>query len=160
MMHLESEGYFHEDTQVTKIDYGRIMHQLFESIIVLDDVEPSLKAMRYKGRITHEELLVLKKQALEWLSEERVKKWFDGTFEVKTEIGILWKEQKRPDRVMIAKDQVVVVDYKFGNHKATTHLEQIRGYVTLIHQMGYKNVKAYLWYVSLGEITEVTQQET
>jgi ATP-dependent exoDNAse (exonuclease V) beta subunit len=158
MMHLESEGYFHEDAQVTKIDYGRIMHQLFESIIVLDDVEPSLKAMRYKGRITQDELLVLKKQAMEWLSDVRVKKWFDGSFEVKTEIGILWKEQKRPDRVMIAKDQVVVVDYKFGNQKTNTHLDQIRGYVKLIHQMGYKSVKAYLWYVLLGEITEVTQQ--
>ncbi len=159
-MHLESVDYFHEDEQIRKVNYGTVMHQLFERIISIDDVEPALKTLRFKGRITMDDYMVLKKQALDWLADERVKSWFDGTFAVKTEAGILWKEQKRPDRVMIGENKVVVVDYKFGDKKSATHLDQMRGYIRLIHQMGYKNIKGYLWYVTLGEIKEVNEQNT
>lgn len=159
-MHLESAGYFHDDNQTRKIDYGKIMHQLFEGINETKDVEPALKAMRFKGHITLGEFETLKKQSIEWLSDKRVETWYNGTYKVKNEAGILWRNQKRPDRIMIANEQVIVVDYKFGDQKSNSHQNQVRGYIELIRQMGYKNIKGYLWYVTIGEVIEVVEQKT
>ena len=62
---------------------------------------------------------------------------------------------KRPDRVMIYEDEVVVLDYKFGEKPQTRYQSQVRNYMNLIVQMGYKQVSGYLWYVTLGRIERV-----
>lgn len=159
-MHLESTDYFHHEEQIRKINYGKIMHQLFENIVVEADLETALKTMRHKGRITLDDYHHLKKNALAWLHDSRTRKWFDGSYSVKTEADILWHEQRRPDRVMIGKHEVIVVDYKFGDQKLATHQKQVRGYIDYIQKMGYQTIKGYLWYVTLGEVVEVSGQNT
>ena len=158
-MHLESSDYFHQEEQIRKINYGKIMHQLFENIIVEEDLEPALKNMWYKGRITRNDFHHLKKSALQWLHDPRTRTWFNGSYKVKTETDILWTEQRRPDRVMMGRDEVVVVDYKFGDQKLATHQKQVRGYIDYIRKMGYQSIKGYLWYVTLGEVLEVDGQQ-
>ena len=59
---------------------------------------------------------------------------------------------RRPDRVMIAGDRAVVVDYKFGDRDAERYRRQIGGYCTLLRGMGYARVEGYLWYVRRGEV--------
>ena len=59
---------------------------------------------------------------------------------------------KRPDRVMIYPDKVVIVDYKFGEKEEKKYHTQVRNYIKLIHKMGYQNVEAYIWYVELDKI--------
>ena len=49
----------------------------------------------------------------------------------------------------------MVVDYKFGHHQKESYVEQIRKYMTLFYQMGYKKTEGYIWYVTLGEVVEV-----
>ena len=55
---------------------------------------------------------------------------------------------------MIRDNEAVVVDYKFGN-KSDDYNKQVRRYMALLSQMGYKNVKGYLWYVYKNDIEEV-----
>ena len=62
---------------------------------------------------------------------------------------------RRPDRVMIAGDRAVVVDYKFGDRDAERYRRQIGGYCTLLRGMGYARVEGYLWYVRRGEVERV-----
>ena len=56
---------------------------------------------------------------------------------------------------MITKDKLVVVDYKFGEQIKKAHYNQVRNYLNLIRQMGYKQVEGYLWYIELNKIEEV-----
>ena len=56
---------------------------------------------------------------------------------------------------MIYADEVVILDYKFGGKINRSHQTQMRNYIRLIRQMGYKNVSAYLWYVTLSRIEAV-----
>ena len=59
----------------------------------------------------------------------------------------------RPDRVVIKDGNVIVIDYKFGEHDPR-YLRQIRRYADIWRRMGYENVSAVLWYVQSGEIVE------
>jgi hypothetical protein len=45
-----------------------------------------------------------------------------------------------------------VIDYKFGNKIDASYESQLREYASLLKDMGYKNVEAYLWYVRMGKI--------
>ena len=153
-IHLESDDYV-DDERAGKQSYGKIMHRLFESIVTKDDVDKSLKELRNKGIITFDELKKLKEQAMLWLSHPKVAKWFDGSYDVKTEAEIISKSNKRPDRVMFGENEVIVVDYKFGEIKSPHHQRQVKEYIRLIRQMGYDNVTGFLWYVSGEEVEEV-----
>ena len=53
-------------------------------------------------------------------------------------------------------NQMVIVDFKFGNPKTEYH-DQVREYIHLLKEMGNTNVKGYLWYVFKNTIEEVEQ---
>lgn len=153
--HLESEEYFQHSDETGKINYGKIMHRIFEQIVSAKDVDKVLSEMKFKGQISQEESIKLKKEIEVWLSHPKVASWFDGSYQVKTEAGILAGEIRRPDRVMIINHEVLVVDYKFGETRSFSHHQQVEQYMKLIRQMGYGNVRGCLWYVSQNEIEEV-----
>ena len=60
---------------------------------------------------------------------------------------------RRPDRVMIAGERVVVVDYKFGDKRSAAYRKQMAEYMRLLEAMGrYRQIEGYVWYISLGDI--------
>ena len=61
----------------------------------------------------------------------------------------------RPDRVMIKEDEVIVVDYKFGEQVESKYVKQVQRYVNGIRGMGYDNVQGYLFYVKLHKVVKV-----
>jgi predicted Ser/Thr protein kinase len=87
--------------------------------------------------------------------DSRVKEWFSSDWEsVKCECAIIANgDIRRPDRVMISGDRVVIVDYKFGDKRSTTYRKQMSEYMRLISAMGkYQQIEGYVWYISLGDI--------
>jgi RecB family exonuclease len=85
-----------------------------------------------------------------------VREWFDGTCTVMTEATIILPTgaARRPDRVMIHDDSVIVVDYKFGE-PSPRHRQQAASYRDLLNRMGYASVKSWLWYVEKDIVEEV-----
>ena len=63
-------------------------------------------------------------------------------------------QTRRPDRVMMKDGQVVVVDFKFGKPQPSYN-NQIKEYMMLLREMGYTNVRGYLWYVFNNELEEI-----
>ena len=93
------------------------------------------------------------------LNHPMVKEWFSGTWELYNECAILYRENgtlqtRRPDRVMMKDEKVVVVDFKFGKPRRE-YTYQVKEYMDLLIQMGYSDVKGYLWYVFNNEIEEI-----
>jgi hypothetical protein len=90
------------------------------------------------------------------LSSGKVKEWFDGSSAVKTEATIILPSgaARRPDRVMMNDTSVTVVDFKFGE-PSDRHRRQASDYRELLWQMGYENVRSWLWYVEKDIIEEV-----
>ena len=63
---------------------------------------------------------------------------------------------RRPDRVMIKDDRVIVVDYKFGEKHNAVYKKQMAEYIALLRDMKcYRHIEGYVWYVALGEVDKV-----
>ena len=107
--------------------------------------------------IDKEEAIALVARLEELLNLPEAASWYDGTARVLNEVDILFGKglSKRPDRVMITGNRVVVVDYKFGEHADKRYHSQVRNYLKLIRQMGDDEVEGFLWYVELNKIEAV-----
>ena len=138
---------------------GELMHLVMSGIKVKEDLEQVLKKMMIEGFLATESQYNHIKQLVEWaLANPKVQDWFSGKYKLYNECTILIsnneEKTRRPDRVMINGDEAIVVDYKFG-HEDKKYDEQVNRYMELLLQMGYTNVKGYLWYVYKNEINEV-----
>jgi CRISPR/Cas system-associated exonuclease Cas4 (RecB family) len=51
-------------------------------------------------------------------------------------------------------NKMIVVDFKFGRQNED-YKKQVRKYMELLEEMGYNNVKGFLWYVYTNKIDEV-----
>jgi len=56
--------------------------------------------------------------------------------------------------VMIRGNEAVVLDYKFGTPK-TEYIDQVGKYMHIMLNLGYENVRGYLWYGFEGKLEEV-----
>jgi len=135
--------------------YGIMMHEILSRVTTTADIEKAVSHACATGLmpLTGRDTAVARLHAM--LSAERVKAWFDGTTAVMTEATIILPTgaARRPDRVMISGDRVTVVDYKFGE-PSPRHKQQAADYRELLRQMGFPEVKSWLWYVEKDLIEE------
>ena len=151
-----------EAAQDRFIKQGRLLHYLFSTLRTPADVEPTLKRMQSEGLFASEQDVKSARELVnKALARPEAQDWFGGNWELFNECAIVYMEQgelrtRRPDRVMIRDGRVVVVDFKFGKH-SEAYDEQVRDYMALIRQMGYRDVQGYLWYVYKNEIECINQ---
>lgn len=155
---LESRNYMVTEAagRTDKINYGIMMHSLFESAHTIEDIQRGVEQMVFKGRVTASQGQKLSGQIKTATSAEPVASWFKPGIEVRREPGIVFPggKMKRPDRVMIDNGMVTVVDFKFGE-ESDHYFKQLNQYRLLLTEMGYSEVSAYIWYVESGKVVEV-----
>lgn len=146
---------FYFDNALRK--HGALMHEILSGIRTKKDILPTVDAYRQRGIIDREEAAMLASRLGKLLDRDEIAVWYDGSRRILNEVDILSGpgEARRPDRVMIDDDSVTVVDYKFGVRTDKRHQHQVRNYLKLIREMGYKKVEGYLWYVELDKIEHV-----
>jgi len=153
-----SEDFFIESIEAIeeKVNFGTLMHQIFANINTEKDVEISLKQMYFNGFITEDEQVELKAKVLEIIRRKDIKEWFSDKYEVKNEEALITTsgDIRIPDRVLIGKDEVIVIDFKFGIEQEKYKM-QILEYKELIKEVYKKETKAYLFYVEKNVIVEV-----
>ena len=144
---------------------GILMHKIFSTIYTRDDVEKALRTLETEGLIgTQLEMESLKQQVEKAFALPEVARWFDGTMQLYNECPILTQEYYedtgkygtyRPDRVMFGKDEITVVDFKFGRPH-DEYRDQVGGYMKQIRLMEPdRRVKGYLWYILNNRLEEV-----
>ena len=157
-MYLRLFGRSFDDAQR---DYGVLMHDLLSHIRTTNDLSAAISAKVSAGQIDRRSATILEERMRTLLATPSVRSWFDGSMNVLTEAEILFGDgrSRRPDRVMLSPDgrRALIVDYKFGLRKSPRYVRQIRDYMTLMHTMGYPDVRGNLWYVELGEIQEINE---
>ncbi|MEG1749933.1 MAG: 3'-5' exonuclease, partial [Tannerellaceae bacterium] len=153
-LRLHGKGFFFDNA---KRKHGALMHEVLSCIRTKADIPASVENYRIEGIINREEAGKLIARLEELLNTPEVENWYNGTSRVLNEIDILVGKEtsKRPDRVIITGQEVVIVDYKFGSNPNKRHHKQVADYMNLIHRMGYSKVKGYLWYVELNKIEAV-----
>ena len=149
-----------EDTSGKYIRQGQVMHSLFSWIRTSKDVSGAIKRLRMEGIIESDKHEQQTLKLVNWaLNHPKVKEWFTGEWTLYNECTILYRkngvlETRRPDRVMMKDGQVVVVDFKFGKPNPEYNA-QVKGYMDLLHEMGYEQVSGYLWYVFNNQLEEI-----
>lgn len=136
---------------------GAVMHDLLSLIQTVADISPAVDSALIAGIITQAEATDLKKRLDDYLTKPEVSEWYNGTFQVLNETDILFGKgyAKRPDRVMFCNGEVIVIDYKFGEKEEKKYHKQVKEYVDLIRQIGYKQVQGYVWYMELQKLERV-----
>jgi ATP-dependent exoDNAse (exonuclease V) beta subunit len=139
---------------------GSILHTLFASIRTKDDIEPAISNLVAEGVvggvISEQEI---RDEVNRAFAHPAIQPWYDGTWQLFNECEIIWMtdnglQQRRPDRVMLRGDEMVVVDFKFGKPKQS-HRRQVQTYIDLLTRMNYHNITGYLWYVNENQIERV-----
>ena len=138
------------------------MHEVLSRIHTAKDIPHAVESCQMEGVITQAEATQVAQRLIDLLQTPQVKDWYSNQYRILNEVEILSEGglTKRPDRVMLKGDEVVVVDYKFGQRQLKSHRAQVRNYLHLIQEMGYAKLSGYLWYVELGKIEAVKPSDS
>jgi ATP-dependent exoDNAse (exonuclease V) beta subunit len=151
-----SEFFNLSDQQKNRISKGRILHSVFENIIIEQDIETAVRRAENEGIVSFSEIDEIKQIISDSFKNPMVKNWFSEENKVLNEVSILLPEnvQKRPDRVILKDNEVHVIDYKFGEQNPSYN-DQVKEYCEILNQMGYIKVRGYIWYVMDNLIVEI-----
>jgi ATP-dependent exoDNAse (exonuclease V) beta subunit len=142
------------DLEATR--FGKNVHHILELVQSKADLPASIKRAVVGGYFTPEEAVAVEERIHQIFKIPEVENWFSEDWEILNEAAILVPggSEKRPDRVMIRDQKLVVIDYKTGQPEPR-HEKQVANYMLLLHSMGYENVKGYLLYIESTTLTEV-----
>ena len=151
------------------IHRGNVIHAIMSRLRTTADVERVLQELEndgiiYTEDINRKELVHIIQRSLQ---HPLAKDWFSDKWTIYTECTILEEVdgvviQRRPDRVMTDQHETIVIDYKSGHERDETKAQyenQVLSYMTLLKEMGFPQVKGYLWYLGEQKITPVIQKE-
>lgn len=138
----------------SRVNYGTIMHEILQKTIRRGDEEKAVAEQVSAGKISENDLPEIRKEIDRFWSLPEVNEWFKEGSEVLNECAILLPsgEMYRPDRVILNGNKATVVDYKFGEEEHDYHKRQLQRYADFLKEMGYEEVNARLYYVSLGKV--------
>lgn len=135
-----------KEEQASGARWGTKIHALLSDIKTEQDLSRAMKNLKDETERRQAEEVI--RQMFSFCGERH---WFDDTFQVVNEQPICTKGEKerRPDRIMLSGTETVVVDYKFMNDVSLVerYQGQIEEYGERLSQMGYRNIRLYLWAV-------------
>ena len=134
------------------------MHYLFQNIETTSDVGVAVKSLVSAGLLKENQHDDLVREVNSIISEKPYCEWFDGSWKIINETGILIPKQamQRPDRVMIKNNKALVLDYKFGLKQKAGYKKQVMQYMNYLKEMGYySKVDGVVWYVNLNLLDKV-----
>jgi ATP-dependent helicase/nuclease subunit A len=148
------EDFFtHDNKKQSGINKGKLIHEMLSMITTTEDLPKAIKRMETEGKIGSDKAGKMATELAELLADPEVESWFDGTCRVVNERSILTGTNgiKRPDRIMIGADGVVVVDYKSGEVESDSYKYQLRAYIRELKNCGFQNVSGYIWYTKTNK---------
>ena len=151
-----------EKTMNEKTQWGTLVHSVLSHIATEQDLQ---KALSFADIEKADEVERVIKCMFKFVESRH---WFDGTYKVIMEQSIVdnsYEEKqrvKRPDRIMIGKNGIAVVDYKFMQDVEDTsrYEDQIREYGHRLLKMGYEDINLYLWAVQSQMVQAEEHSET
>jgi ATP-dependent exoDNAse (exonuclease V) beta subunit len=152
---LHGENYFSAGNEEIrkKINYGKLMHEIFEGIDVASDIPSAVRKLVLEGKLPEDEATQMTERVKSLIAEPSVTDWFSPENKVLREAGILLTSGniRRPDRVIFRNGKTIIIDFKFGEENPH-YYEQVNLYRSLIIDMGYENVEGFIWYVDKNKV--------
>ena len=136
---------------------GIILHELLARTMDENRLPKVISEMQQEGLIREAEKETIKLNAQSVLQNQALKKLLNRPFQDLSEQTIIDShgESYRPDKVLISENEVLILDFKFTSEQRPEHRTQVKAYGKLIGEMGYPQVRSYLYYGFLQELVEV-----
>ncbi len=133
---------------------GSIKHEVLANATSEEEVADCLEEMLLAGTIAENEIEGLQSEVMEVLNHPELKAILTDATESLTEKNIVDAEGKlhRPDCVLLSPAGVIILDYKFTLEQSDSHIQQVLNYKTLLQQMGYQQIKTYLFYAAKKQL--------
>ncbi len=136
---------------------GILMHEILSLIYTEQDVDKVVQQFVRAGKLMQHQAREVIQELKTHISTGEVQRWFSSDVQVINEADIIISDTsvRRPDRVVIDGNRVIVIDYKFGNIEKKSYSTQVSRYMNYLRQMGYEHVEGYIWYVSKSKLQPV-----
>jgi len=150
---------FDNTDRAERRNWGILVHQILANIRSRQDLEGVVENALNSGQIDAKEKVILKNKIEDIFKIQMVSEWFNpqNTIFIESKIitltGIL-----RPDRIIVSREKVVVIDFKTGE-KMASHSQQMRIYVEAIKTMGFSKVEAFILYLQDKSIVPVNERK-
>jgi len=144
------------DHKRVQVNYGKLMHEILARTKFPADFDQNLQELMAEGKVNSEEKEKMSAMFERMNANPLVQEWYMDKWEVRTESPVIVRggRYKIPDRILFTKEEVRVIDFKFGEPHPH-HLRQVREYLNLMQEMGYINIRGYLYYAEKDNVVEV-----
>lgn len=140
--------------------YGVMAHEIMSIITTEEEIETIINQYISEGIFTPTEKSAILHEVNQIWQHLQINTWLTGDFKIWNESAIITAkgETLRPDKVFTSEKETIVLDFKFTQSEAFSHQKQVKQYVKTLEELGYKNVKGFLFYAKSNDLVEVIIQ--
>lgn len=137
--------------------YGILAHQIMAEANSLKDVDSIISTYVQQGELTRIDQITLEAEIYRVWKHPKIKKWLKGNYKIWNEAAIIMPNGKtlRPDKVFTNDKETIILDFKFTEEDYIEHKAQVADYMNALAELGYKNIKGYLFYAKTDQLTQV-----
>ena len=137
---------------------GTIVHEMLSRVNSIDEVDINLQQLITEGLLPITEKEKVKQQVMKVLMNKEVQQLLQNQTSIFNEQAIVLPGGKinRPDKIIFKEDETLVLDYKFTGKEHKEHGVQVKNYVKYLKEMGYENVKGYIFYAATEKLRAIT----
>lgn len=137
--------------------YGILAHEIMSDIAAEEQIEPAVDALIEQGILTPDDRPFILAEIHRIWQHPQISQWLNGDYKIWNEASIILEsgETIRPDKVFTNAAETIVLDFKFTKGDYADHQWQVESYKTALRNLGYANVRGYLYYAKINELMEV-----
>jgi ATP-dependent exoDNAse (exonuclease V) beta subunit len=158
-LEITSQHMYESSNSSSERKWGELLHQALELIQTKEEIQPYAKRLKLQGKLAANQESLFCDQLLSTITHPDMKDWFSGDCLEMKEREIIDEngDTYRPDRIILYPGQTIILDFKTGTPRNKDE-QQIKKYNDLLNELGYSNIKNYLFYIENGDLVKVNIQ--
>ena len=128
--------------------FGILAHEIVSEVSTENQIDPLIERYIEDGLLARADKPELEEQIHHIWHHPQINSWLSGDYKVWNESSILTQQGQtlRPDKVFTSPNETIVLDFKFTQGDYIGHKSQVDQYIKALQNVGYENVKGYLYY--------------
>jgi len=137
--------------------YGLLAHEIISEVQTHDEIDQRIKQFLEEGLVNPAEIPLLRDEISAIWFHPTIKTWFAGNYKIWSESSIITADGQtlRPDKVFTREQEAIVLDFKFTKGDYIGHKTQVAEYMNALYQVGYDEIKGFLYYAKNRELVQV-----
>ncbi|MGB7526741.1 UvrD-helicase domain-containing protein [Sphingobacterium cellulitidis] len=137
--------------------YGVLAHEIISLVKEESEIDPLVNQYIAEGILAVDEKDLILEEIQQIWNHPVINQWLTGDYKIWNESSIILEDgsTQRPDKVFTKDNETIVLDFKFTQGDYINHKTQVGRYMNALSNVGYSNIKGYLYYAKSKELVEV-----